>query len=100
MGVVEFPTSCKPGNPATVARIPRQEGSNDIGNASLEPVIQSALGVLRESASLLFHIAGLGAELVSGPKTSRSKRDISQACSAAHESSNVVPLRNSARADS
>jgi hypothetical protein len=38
---------------------------NAAGDRALEPVIQSALGIVRESAGLLYHIVGFGIALVS-----------------------------------
>jgi hypothetical protein len=46
----------------------RRDGSRPVdiaGARALEPVIQSAVGIVRESAGLLYHIAGLGIALVS-----------------------------------
>ena len=83
----EQPASRKP-------RIAQQNGVVAVGDGALEPVIQSALiqsalGIVRESADLLCHIAGFGVALVSGPKISRPKRGIKQTLSAA-PSANVI----------
>ena len=84
----EQPASRKP-------RIAQQNGVVAVGDGALEPVIQSALiqsalGIVRESADLLCHIAGFGVALVSGPKISRPKRGIKQTRSAAPKSANVI----------
>jgi hypothetical protein len=60
--------------------------------SDLDPVIQSALGILRESAGLLVHIAGFGVALVSDPKSSRPKTGTKQAGSAARGSADVIPF--------
>jgi hypothetical protein len=60
--------------------------------SDFDPVIQSALGVVRESAALLFHIAEFGVALVSDPRSSRPKAGIGQIGSVARESANVIPF--------
>ena len=68
-------------------------------SGALEPVIESALGIVRESAGLLFHIAGFGVALVSGAKISRPKRSIGRTHPAARESANVILFPGSKRQD-
>lgn len=65
----------------------------DIAQArALEPVFQSAVGIVRESAGLLCHIAGLGIALMSDPKVSRPKYATEEARSPAPTSANVIPF--------
>jgi hypothetical protein len=61
-----------------------------------EPVIRSAVGIVRESAGLLYHIAGLGIALVSSPEISRRQCGSKQTRSAAPNGANVIhfPTRN------
>ena len=73
-------------------KIPQQERIGPVGDGALEPVIQSALGIVRESAGLLCHIAGLGFALVWDPKISRPKCSVGQARSAGPMSANVIPF--------
>jgi hypothetical protein len=46
---------------------------DDIRTRALDPMIQSAVGIVRESAGLLYHIAGFGIALMSSPQNSRPK---------------------------
>jgi hypothetical protein len=63
----------------------------DIGRAgALEPIIQSALGIVRESAGLLYHIAGFGIALVSDPQNSQPKCGTGRTRPVAPESANVI----------
>jgi hypothetical protein len=87
MTVIELSRSPKRGS---VPTIERQKGVVVVGDGTLDPVIQSTLGVVRESAGLLYHVAGFGAALVSGPKISRPKRGMRQTGSAAQKSANVI----------
>jgi hypothetical protein len=89
MTVIELPRSRKPGNEPRVAE---RKGIVAVGDGTLEPVIRSALGIVRESADLLYHIAGFGVALVSGPKISRSKRVIRPTHSATRKPANVIPF--------
>jgi hypothetical protein len=66
-------------------------------SGALEPVVQSALGIVRESAGLLFHVAGFGIALVSGATISRPKPSIGRTHPAAPESANVVLFPSSKR---
>jgi hypothetical protein len=66
-------------------RIAQQRGF--VGNRALEPVIQSAFGIARESAGLLYHIAGLGIALLSGP---RPKHGVKQTGSPVPKGPNVI----------
>jgi hypothetical protein len=62
-----------------------------------EPVIRSAVGIVCESACLLYHIAGLGIALVSGPEISRRQHGSKQTRSAAPNSANVIRFPNAKR---
>jgi hypothetical protein len=68
-----------------------------LDRALREPVIRSAVGIVRESAGLLYHIAGLGIALVSGPEISQRQCGSKQTRSAAPKSANVIPFPNSKR---
>jgi hypothetical protein len=61
-----------------------------VGNGALDPVIQSALGIVRESAGLLYHLAGLGIALVSDPKMSQPKSGIGRSRLATPKNTNVI----------
>jgi hypothetical protein len=69
--------------------------SDDIKARALEPMIQSAVGVVRESAGLLYHIAGFGIALVSGPQNSQPKYDTGRPRPVALESADVIPFPGS-----
>jgi hypothetical protein len=56
---------------------------------ALEPVIQSAVGIVRESAGLLYHIAELCIALVSGPNPKCGSKQTSVA---APKNANVIPF--------
>jgi hypothetical protein len=62
-----------------------------------DPVIRSAVGIVRESACLLYHIAGLGIALISSPEMSRRQHGREQTRPAAPNSSNVIHFPNSKR---
>jgi hypothetical protein len=64
-----------------------------LDQALRDPIIRSAVGIVRESACLLYHIAGLGIALVSGPEVSRRQ----QTRSAAPSGANVIHFPNSKR---
>jgi hypothetical protein len=66
-----------------------------LDRALRDPVIRSAVGVVRESACLLYHIAGLGIALVSGPEIARRQRVSKHTRSAAPDSANVIHFPNS-----
>jgi hypothetical protein len=68
-----------------------------LDRALREPVVRSAVGVVRESACLLYHIAGLGIALISSPETPRRQHGSRQTRSAAPNSANVIPFPNSKR---
>jgi len=68
-----------------------------LDRALREPVIRSAVGIVRESAGLLYHIAGLGIALLSGPEISRRQRVSKQPRSAAPNGANVILFPNSKR---
>jgi hypothetical protein len=68
-----------------------------LDRASREPVIRSAVGIVRESACLLYHIAGLGIALVSGPEISRRQHGSKQTRSAAPNGANIIRFPNSKR---
>lgn len=82
------------------SRIVRQAQTDAVGDGALGPVIRSALGVMRESAGLIFHVVGLGVALVSEPKTSRPKCGVGQARAAAPKSAKIIafPLNSNRRA--
>jgi hypothetical protein len=63
-----------------------------VEHSDFDPVIQSVLGILRESAGLLVHLAGLGVALVSDPRSSRPKASLTQIDPAARKSANVIPF--------
>jgi hypothetical protein len=67
------------------------------GARALEPVFRSAVGIVSESAGLLYHIVGLGVALVSDPKVSRPKYVTEQARSTAPGSAHVIPFPGSKR---
>jgi hypothetical protein len=93
MTVIALPASRKLGNvPRIASGTARQKGNEAAATDALEPVIRSVLGVVRESAGLLFHIVGLGVVLVSGTKTSRPNSAIGQTRPAAEERANVIPF--------
>jgi hypothetical protein len=94
MTVIELPASCKP---RIASGIAGQKGIDAAASGALEPVIQSALGIVRESAGLLFHIAGFGVALVSDANISRPKRNIGRTQPAARESANVILFPGSKR---
>jgi hypothetical protein len=78
--------------------VTQQYGVDTVLDRALrEPVIRSAVGIVRESAGLLYHIAGLGIALVSGPEISRRQCGSKQARSAVPKSANVIPFPNSKR---
>jgi hypothetical protein len=68
-----------------------------LARALREPLIRSAVGIVRESAGLLYHIAGLGIALVSGPELSRRQHVSKQMRSAAPNRANVILFPNSKR---
>jgi hypothetical protein len=68
-----------------------------LDRALRDPVIRSAVGIVRESACLLYHIAGLGIALVSSPEISRRQHGSQQARSAAPNGANVILFPNSKR---
>ena len=84
------PASRKPG-------VAQQKGADTAGVLALEPVIQSASDIVRESAGLLYHIAAFGIALVSAPKLSRPKCDSEQPRPAAPKSANVILFPDSKR---
>jgi hypothetical protein len=76
----------------------QQYGVDGVLNRALrDPVIRSAVGIVRESACLLYHIAGLGIALVSGPEVSRRQHGSKQTRSAAPNGANVIHFPNSKR---
>jgi hypothetical protein len=78
--------------------VTQQYGVDTVLDRALrEPVIRSAVGIVRESAGLLYHIAGLGIALVSGPEISRRQSGSKQTRSAAPNGTNVIPFPNSKR---
>jgi hypothetical protein len=65
------------------------------GARALEPVFQSAVGIVRESAGLLYHIAGLGIALVSDPQNSQPKYGTGRTRPVAPAGANVIPFPGS-----
>jgi hypothetical protein len=62
------------------------------GARALDPIIQSAFGIVREGASLLYHIAGFGIAWVSGPQNSQPKSGTKPARPVAAECAKVIPF--------
>jgi hypothetical protein len=89
MSVIELPGSSKP---ARTPRIARRVGAVVVADYALELVIQSVVGVVRESAGLLYHVAGFGVALVSGPNISRPRSALRPTRLPARESANVIPF--------
>jgi hypothetical protein len=87
-------------NEQTASRKPdaaQQYGVDAVLDRALrDPVIRSAVGIVRESAGLLYHIAGLGIELISSPEISRRQSGSKQTRSVPN-SANVIPFPNSKR---
>jgi hypothetical protein len=80
MTVIELPASRKPASvPRIASGIAEQKAIDAVAGGAREPVIQSAVGIVRESAGLLYHIAGLGIALVSGPKPKCGSKQTSAA---------------------
>jgi hypothetical protein len=76
----------------------RQYGVDGVLDRALrDPVMRSAVGVVRKSACLLYHIAGLGIALVSGPEISRRQRVSKQTSPVAPNSANVILFPNPKR---
>jgi hypothetical protein len=76
----------------------QQYGVDGVLNRALrDPVIRSAVGIVRESACLLYHIAGLGIALVSGPEVSRRQHGSKQTRSVAPSGANVIRFPSSKR---
>jgi hypothetical protein len=67
-----------------------------VGSSDFDPVIQSALGILRESAGPLVHIAELGVALVVAfvldSRSPRPKSGQIQIGPAARDGANVIPF--------
>jgi hypothetical protein len=68
-----------------------------LDQALRDPVIRSAVGIVRESACLLYHIAGLGIAVISSPEISRRQHGSKQTRSAAPNGANVIHFPNSKR---
>ena len=68
---------------------------DDIRTRALDPMIQSAVGIVRESAGLLYHIAGFGIALVSGPQNSRPNDSTARTRAVARQDANIIPFPNS-----
>jgi hypothetical protein len=65
------------------------------GEHALEPVFQSAVGIVREGVGLLYHIAGLGIALVSNPQNSQPGHRAGRTLPVAPEGANVIPFPSS-----
>ena len=68
-----------------------------LDRALRDPIIRSAVGIVRESACLLYHIAGLGIALISSTEISRRQRVSKQTRSAAPNGANVILFPNPKR---
>jgi hypothetical protein len=79
----------------TVRRSGGSRRTDIAGARTLEPVIQSALGIVRESAGMLYHIAGFGIALLSDAKNSHRKYSTRPARPIAAECANVIPFPSS-----
>jgi hypothetical protein len=88
--VIELPASRKPASvPRIASGIAEQTAIDAVAGGALEPVIQSAVGIVRESACLLYHIAGLGIALASGPKPKCGSK---QTSADAPKNANAIPF--------
>ena len=67
-----------------------------LDRALRDPIIRSAVGIVRESACLLYHIAGFGIALISSPEISRRQHG-KQTRPTAPNSANVIHFPNSKR---
>jgi hypothetical protein len=82
---------------ATNERAASRKPDTALDRALRDPVIRSAVGIVRESAGLLYHVAGLGIALISSPEISRRQHDSKQTLSAAPNGANVIRFPNSKR---
>jgi len=68
----------------------------DIGEAdAFEPIIQSAVGIVHETAGLIYYVAGFGIALVWDPQSSLPKRSTGRMRRLVPEGANVIPFPNS-----
>jgi hypothetical protein len=81
--------------PQTIRRSAGSRRTEIAGTRALEPVIQSALGVMRESAGLLYHIAGFGIALLSGPRNSQPKYGTGRTRPVTPQGANVIAFPGS-----
>jgi hypothetical protein len=79
----------------TVRRRDESRLIDTAGARALEPIFQSAVGIVRESADLLYHIAGLGIALVSDPQNSPKYGSGRTRPVAPEGGANVIPFPNS-----
>jgi hypothetical protein len=79
----------------TIRRSAGSRRTEIAGARALEPVIQSALGVMRESAGLLYHIAGFGIALLSGPRNSQPKYSTGRTRPVTPQAANVIAFPGS-----
>jgi hypothetical protein len=68
---------------------------DDIRTRALDPMIQSAVGIVRESAGLIYHIAGFGIALLSGPEDSQPKYGNRRTRPVTPEGANVIAFPSS-----
>jgi hypothetical protein len=88
--------SCSDLTPRQTARRRDESRLIDIAGArALEPIFQSAVGIVRESAGLLYHIAEFGIALVSDPPNSQPKCSTGRTRPDAPGGANVIPFPNS-----
>lgn len=82
---------------ASSTREAAQKFIEGAGEFALEAVKHHAAGIVRESAGLLFYVAGFSLALVSDAKTSRTKACVGHANPAARARANVIPFPSSSR---
>jgi hypothetical protein len=69
--------------------------TDDIRTRALDPIVQSAVGIVRESAGLLYHIAGFGIALVSSPRNSRPKHSTGRTRLVTPADTNIIAFPSS-----
>jgi hypothetical protein len=71
-------------------RIVQQRGV--VKKGALDPILQSALGIVRESAGLLWNVARFGIVLISEPKKSHPRATKGPDMLGGLKSGNVIPF--------